>query len=114
LADRASFVIKQANGAKGEDVHVGRHIGAEEWQAVVDVALESGSYVAQEFCDSLPFLGQGSDAGACEMDFIWGIFAFGRHYGGSWIRMMPRNAGGDGVINSARGAQETIVYEVAR
>ena len=32
-------------------------------------------------------------------------------YGGGFLRMMPRGAG-DGVINSARGASESLVFEV--
>ena len=45
------------------------------------------------------------------MAIIWGLFAFGDRFGGSWLRLMPPDDN-DGVINSAVCAQESIVYEM--
>lgn len=114
LSRRDSFVVKFGRGARGEDVVVGRFAEHDAWVRMVDTALASERYVVQEYCESLMFRAQGGVDGACDVDFVWGIFAYGRTYGGVWIRMMRHEAGRDGVINSARGAQETIVYEVSR
>lgn len=112
LEKRECFVIKVAHGAQGNDVHVGKYKSDEEWSQIVTRALGEHGWLVQEFCGSLPFYGQGGEAGYALHDVIWGVFGFGLDYGGCWLRLM-RRGGGDGIINSARGAQETIVYEVA-
>lgn len=111
LQRRADFVIKIANGAQGNDVFVGRYQSDADWRGIVTRALGEGAWLAQEYCASLPFYGQYGDEGYAEHDVIWGVFGFGRSYGGCWLRLMLRDSG-NGIINSAKGAQETIVYEV--
>lgn len=109
--ERQQFVIKIAYGAQGDDVYVGKFKSDDEWSSVVQRAMSEPGWLVQEFCSSLPFYGQSGDWGYEIHDVVWGIFGFGRKYGGCWLRLMKRG-GGDGVINSAKGAQETIVYEV--
>ncbi|WP_303636305.1 hypothetical protein [Stenotrophomonas tuberculopleuritidis] len=111
LQCREKFVIKIAYGAQGNDVHVGRFKNDEEWAKVVAQALREPGWLAQEFCSSLPFYGQSGSRGYQLHDVVWGVFGFGTKYGGCWLRLMKRGDS-DGVINSAKGAQETIVYEV--
>lgn len=106
------FVIKIAQGAQGEDVFLGKFTAPALWLDVVARAFAGPGWLAQQYCESLPFYGQHGARGYGEFDVIWGVFGFDRQYGGAWLRLMPRGAG-DGVINSAKGAQEAIVYEVA-
>jgi hypothetical protein len=112
VGQRERFVIKVATGFQGKNVYVGKHQSNEAWLAIVDRAMQEGSWLAQEYCQSLPFYGQAGTSGYGVYDVVWGIFNFGHDYGGCWLRLMARGEG-DGVINSAMGAQETIVYEVA-
>lgn len=108
---QADFVVKIAHGYAGRDVFVGRFQSAQEWREAVERAFIDGEWLAQEYCESLPFYGQAKERGYAVHDVVWGIFSFGLQYGGSWMRLMPKNTG-DGVINSAKGAMETVVYEV--
>lgn len=111
LQERQQFVIKIAYGAQGNDVYVGKFKDDDEWSTVVRRAMSEPGWLVQEFCSSLPFYGQSGDWGYEPHDVVWGVFGFGRRYGGCWLRLMKRGDS-DGVINSAKGAQETIVYEV--
>lgn len=113
LRNREQFVIKVANGARGDNVFVGRYVPDAEWSAVIRLGLREGSWVVQEYCRSLPYYGQLGEYGHGLFDAIWGIFGFGNRYNGCWMRMMPRDSG-NGVINSDKGAEEAIVYEVER
>lgn len=111
LSGRERFVVKVAQGMQGDGVFVGRFTPPEQWREVVSRALAERGWLAQAYCGSLPFYGQRGDNGHGVFDVIWGVFGFGDHYGGTWLRLMDKDSG-DGVINSAKGAQETIVYEV--
>ncbi len=111
VAERARFVIKIARGARGDDVYVGKHKTADEWVPIVRRALSESGWLVQEFCASLPFYGQLGESGYGLHDVIWGVFGFGGQYGGCWLRLMGKDSR-DGIINSAKGAQETIVYEI--
>ena len=113
LGNREKFVIKVANGARGENVLVGKYVSDIEWSTTVHQALRDELWVAQEYCRSLPYYGQLGECGHGLFDVVWGIFGFGNRYGGCWMRLMPRDSG-KGVINSDKGAQEAIVYEVER
>ena len=105
------FVVKVARGYAGQDVFVGRFQSAQVWQEAVERAFAEGAWLAQEYCESLPFYGQAGEHGYAVHDVVWGVFSFGLQYGGCWLRLMGKNIG-DGVINSAKGAMETVVYEV--
>lgn len=111
LARQRDFVVKIARGSAGQDVFVGRFQSAADWQAAVGRAFADGVWLAQEYCESLPFYGQAGERGYAVHDVVWGVFGFGGHYGGTWLRLMQKD-NGDGVINSAKGAMETIVYEI--
>lgn len=113
LANREQFVVKVAKGARGDDVFVGKYVPDAEWAAAVRLGLHEGAWVVQEYCRSLPYYGQLGGHGYGVFDAIWGLFGFGNRYGGCWMRVMPRDTG-NGVINSDKGAEEAIVYEVER
>ena len=111
LRHRHELVIKVARGAQGNDVFVGKFQSEQAWREIVARALSEPMWLAQEYCESLPFYGQAGEEGYGIYDVIWGVFGFGKKYGGCWLRLSQKDSG-DGVINSAKGAQEAIVYEV--
>ncbi|GGX16563.1 hypothetical protein [Aquimarina muelleri] len=105
-----SFVIKAANGAQGEDVFIGKFSTAEKWKTILELALEKNNFIAQEFSDSISFLAPNGSNEWVPHKLIWGSFGFGERYGGVWVRMSAVKTD-VGVINSATGAVEAIVYE---
>lgn len=112
LERKDEFVVKIAQGMSGNDVFIGKFTVAEEWRAVVERGLSENGWLVQEYCTSLPFYGQTNGAAVGEFDVVWGVFGFGQQYGGCWLRLMDRDRH-TGVINSAKGAEEAIVYEAA-
>lgn len=109
---REDFVLKPVGGNQGANVYVGRFTPADEWREVVARAVDERTWLAQEHVESHPYLFQSGDQGCAPHDVVWGTFCFGRRYGGSFLRLQPRGEG-SGVINSALGATEGIVYEVS-
>lgn len=104
------FVIKIIDGLQGKDVFIGKFSSETDWENVIDLALKSGKYIAQEFSDSLNLLAPNKQNEWVPHKLVWGAFGFGDTYAGSWVRMSPVEST-TGVINSATGAVEAIVYE---
>jgi hypothetical protein len=111
LAHREDFVLKPAIGYQGGGVALGCLTPEENWGLLVRDAVAKGGWLAQERVDSRAYVYQTGEQGYAVHDVVWGLFCFGESYGGGFLRMMPRGAG-DGVINSARGASEGILFEV--
>ncbi|WP_369944537.1 hypothetical protein [Xanthomonas medicagonis] len=112
LARKDDYVVKQCDGMQGIDVYVGRFMNMEDWTRKLATLERQELWIAQEYCESVRFYGHAPGSRQV-FDFVWGVFQFGDRFGGSWIRMMPNSESYDGVINSARGAQERIVFEAA-
>ena len=110
-AHRERFVIKSGGGYGGDDVHVGPCLSQEEWEVQLKKAFSHGDWLVQEYFASHPYLFQVGDEGYDVHDMVWGLFGLGDEYGGGFLRMMPKNSG-DGVINSARGATEGLMWEI--
>ena len=110
LRHQDDLVLKPEDGYGGSGVLVGAHATAPSWRHAVDEALDGGA-IAQEHCPSVPFLAPHGDRMA-RQNAVWSVFVHGEASAGSWVRMMPQDAG-DGVLNCARGAAETIVLEHA-
>ena len=109
---RERLVLKPAIGTQGRGVQIGRRLSAQAWEEVVAAALSSTDpWVVQEHVESLPYLYLDRARGCCEHDVVWGLYAFGSSYGGSFLRLMSK-AGGSGVVNSAQGATEGLIMEV--
>ena len=104
------FVVKDAGGAQGTDVYVGKFMSQENWEKAVEYALERKNFIAQEFCDSINFTAPNRENEWSLHKLIWGSFGFGDLYGGVWVRMSELKTD-VGVINSAKGAVEAIVFE---
>jgi hypothetical protein len=93
-------------------VIVGLRTAPEDWRVQVTQAFAEGRWLVQEYLESRPYLFQQGDRGVAIHDLVWGMFCFGATYGGGFVRMVPRDRNRTGVINSARGADEGIIFEV--
>jgi hypothetical protein len=108
--NKDKFVIKIIDGLQGDNVYIGKFMATNDWEAAIKEALDSKKYIAQEFSDSLDLLAPTKDNEWTPHKLVWGSFGFGDIYGGSWVRLSPTKTT-SGVINSATGAVEAIVYE---
>lgn len=104
------FVIKIADGFQGRDVYIGKFLSQEKWEEAIRYALKNKMFIAQEFSDSIDVQSPDISNQWVSHKLIWGAFGFGNTYGGVWVRMSPTKTD-KGVINSATGAIEAIVYE---
>lgn len=105
-----NFVIKAAYGYQGKDVFIGKFCTDKQWEEAIQLSLREEKFIAQEFSDSINFMAPDVDNVWAEHKLIWGSFGFGELYGGVWVRMSALKTD-VGVINSATGAVEAIVYE---
>lgn len=108
--NKDEFVVKVADGMQGTDVFVGKYLNNQEWNNAIVKALEHGKFIAQKFSDSINMLAPDETKKWVPHKLIWGSFSFGDIYGGVWVRMSAIK-NNSGVINSATGAVEAIVYE---
>lgn len=109
-ANKDQFVIKAARGYQGKDVFIGKFVSDKEWKEVLEIALKN-VFIAQEFSDSIGFMAPNEQNEWTPHKLIWGAFGFGSSYGGVWVRMSEVITD-VGVINSATGAVEAIVFEI--
>ncbi|MFZ8201756.1 hypothetical protein [Alteromonas portus] len=103
------FVIKKSRSMQGNDVMVGRSVDQDTWMAFYNQHKHDSDWLLQEMCIPDDNICADSTNGVGIYKMVWGIFSFGGQYSGSFIRAMPEN--GDSVINSARGANEFLVFE---
>jgi hypothetical protein len=108
--NKEQFVIKAANGYQGKDVFIGKFSSDEEWEEAINLGLGTTSFIAQEFSDSVTVMAPNKENEWAPHKLIWGAFSFGEIYGGVWVRMSAVKTD-VGVINSATGAVEALVYE---
>jgi len=109
--NKDNMVIKSATGYQGKDVFIGKFSTSEEWDKAIEEGLKETDFIAQEYCDSVDFLAPNKQNDWTPHKLIWGAFGFGNKYGGVWVRMSEVE-NDVGVINSATGAVEAIVFEV--
>ncbi|AXG70741.1 glutathione synthetase [Kordia sp. SMS9] len=108
--NKENMVVKAAQGYQGKDVFIGRFSSDVEWNEAIELALKDKNFIAQEFSDSIKVLAPNKENEWTPHKLIWGAFGFGNKYGGVWVRT-SEVANDIGVINSATGAVESIVYE---
>jgi hypothetical protein len=110
VANKEAFVLKQAESFGGRHVHVGRYTSRAEWTAAIAAGLSAGGWIAQEFRAPGKLLACHPTSGITAHELVWGVFGFGDQYGGAFVRARPVQ-GTNGVINSANGAIEHLVFE---
>lgn len=112
LADRrAEMVLKKAVSLGGSHVLVGRYRTDAEWREDVARAVQDGNWIVQEYVEPIPYCFQRGERGAVRHDLVWGLFAFGNHFGGAFLRMQC-HGGGTGVVNTRQGAEAGVVLEL--
>ena len=103
-AHRQTLVLKKASSVGGRLVHVGKYRTDAEWRAVIARALHDGDWIVQEYLEMVPYCFQQGANGTGLHDLVWGLFVFGDHFGGAFLRMQPRG-GADGLVNTQQGAE---------
>jgi hypothetical protein len=111
ITHREDLVLKPSLGFQGQGVTFGHQTSPGAWARLVEEAVAKGGWLAQERADSRPYIYQVGEQGYGVHNLVWGTFCFGEIYGGGFLRMIPQGIG-DGVINSARGATEGLLFEV--
>lgn len=109
---RESLVLKKASSVGGDFVVVGRFHTDDEWGQAISRALWEEDWVVQEYLETLPYWFQSGEAGAAPYELVWGLFAFGDHFGGAFLRMDAAGRHG-GVVNTRRGSEVGAVLEIA-
>lgn len=108
--EKDNLVIKKSNSGQGKDVFVGRCTPFEKWVECIDNVKHDNDWIVQEFCDPEPFIATIDDPQLHLFHPIIGVFHLDNEYGGSFIRASKADKSA-GVINSANGAIEFIVFE---
>ncbi|ODB35869.1 hypothetical protein BB427_16305 [Pseudoalteromonas sp. BMB] len=110
LSQKDRFVLKKAKSSQGADVYLGRDLEQQQWRDLVAELLTENDWIAQEYCVPDPVIGccENTESGVYQP--VWGIFDTGNQYGGAFVRAKLMDHG-SGVINSANGAVEFLVYE---
>lgn len=105
---RNELVVKAGAGYHGQDVYVGRITSGDDWSAAIRAALEDGRSIVQEFAE--PVLREAlTRSGDVVMSrAIWGSFSSGEENTGLHARVSNT----DLVVNTARGAENAVVFMV--
>ncbi|HEU0076486.1 MAG TPA: hypothetical protein VFQ76_02485, partial [Longimicrobiaceae bacterium] len=113
LADRrGEMVLKKATSlGGGRDVLVGPFRTDAEWREDLARAAREGDWIVQEYLEPIPYCFQRGERGVVRHDMVWGLYAFGDHFGGAFQRMQP-HGGGTGVINTHQGAEVGVFLEL--
>jgi len=108
-----NFVLKPGIGLQGKQVLVGKYASKKQWKDTISSEYGKSDFLLQSFESSVPIIADDS-GDISSYQGVWGAFSFGLQYSGVWIRMSLDNSSYDGVINSALGATESIVFEVIK
>lgn len=109
--NKADYVLKPDDGLQGKGITVGRYVDEQTWQAALQNAAEKDNYLVQSYVAAKKVYGLQSEGEIGEYEPVWGAFFCGQLYSGVWLRLMPEIDGFTGVVNSAQGAHEAIVYQ---
>ncbi|OBP16543.1 hypothetical protein A5320_03870 [Rheinheimera sp. SA_1] len=109
--NKDNFVIKRDGYFGGDHVYVGRFMTDTSWRNILSAARKSKDWIVQQYCPSDHFYAPEPDGKLALHNYIFGFFNFGGDYGGAGVRLMKMDTG-SGVVNSAKGAQYTSIFEV--
>ena len=111
LSNKNNLVIKPVGGKGGEWVFMGRHTHKAQWNELIKIALRDGGWLVQEYIESDSYLFQTGKNGYAGHHAVWGLFVFGSRYAGGFLRVLPEKDT-QGVINTQKGAEKTVILEV--
>lgn len=104
------LVLKKAQSAQGTDVYIGCNMTTDEWQALSERVITEPEWMVQQYCAPDSVMACRPGAGVVPHQMVWGVFDFENQYCGAFVRGMTLEKN-SGVINSANGALEFIVFE---
>ncbi|HVG44432.1 MAG TPA: hypothetical protein VM890_06855 [Longimicrobium sp.] len=110
-ARREELVLKKASSIGGRHVHVGKFRTDAEWARVIARALHDGDWIVQEYLEMVPYCFQQGARGAGRHDMVWGLFVFGGHFGGAFLRMQPVGDA-SGLVNTNHGAEVGVLLNL--
>jgi len=108
---RERLVLKSAEGLGGEEVYPGNRTPPGQWWQMVEKAIAEKTWVIQEYIPSPSFLYQTGENDSAPHQTVWGLFVFGNHYAGGFVRILPEK-NNKGVINTKQGAEKSIILEI--
>jgi len=111
VPNKDKLVIKPSVGLGGEGVYIGQGTPREQWENLVNNALQEKKSLVQELVDAPPGLYQAGKDGCAPHDTVWGVWIFGSLYGGSFVRTILKE-GPRKVVNAYTGARISVVFEV--
>lgn len=111
FVNKEQLVIKPPLGISGANICIGKNTPEQQWEKMIKRAFREKNWVIQEYAKSYSYLFQKGEYGCAEHIATWGIFVFGSHFGGLWVRVLPTE-NKNGVINSIQGAEESVVLEL--
>jgi hypothetical protein len=108
---REELVLKKASSIGGRHVHVGKYRTDAEWRTLIERALHDGDWIVQEYLEMVPYCFQTKADGPARHDMVWGLFVFGDHFGGAFLRMQPAG-NASGLVNTAQGAEVGVLLNL--
>lgn len=113
LDNKSEFVIKIINSGSGENIHVGKYLEPAVWTQIVERSFKHPSWIAQEYHETNQLYAPLSNGEIGVFNPVFGAFGMLGNYAGSFVRLSEAtDLRNKGVINSATGARETIVFEL--
>jgi len=110
-AEKNQLVLKKAISLQGQDVFIGRFTSVEQWETLIDKYIGSAEWLIQSYCEPDPAPCFSAKFGSTELSQVLGIFDFGNRYKGGFIRGAWQGSCADGVVNTAKGATEFMLYQ---
>ncbi|WP_199609985.1 hypothetical protein [Flocculibacter collagenilyticus] len=111
IEQQQHLVLKKAKSLQGIDVVVGKFTPTDTWLRYVEQHIDNPEWLAQEYCEPDQMTGFLADVGKTSCSQVWGIFDFENSYKGGFVRAAWQGSCADGVINSAKGATEFMLFE---
>lgn len=113
LNNKDDFVLKRDGLLGGDHVYVGKFTSESTWYSVVSLARKNPGWIVQKYYPSDQFYAPTYEGNIVPHDYVLGFFDLGSEYGGAGVRLMPSKLN-NGVVNSAKGADYTMVFEQAQ
>jgi len=113
LDNKSEFVIKIIDSGSGNNVYVGKFTDTSIWAQIVERSFTEPNWIAQEFHETNQLYAPLSNGELGVFNPVFGTFGILGDYAGSFVRLGEvADLRNKGVINSATGACESLVFEM--
>jgi len=113
ITHQKEIVLKPGLDYGGEGVYVGCNTPTNQWESVVEKALQAENWVIQEYMPTPRLFFQWGEKGAVLCDITWGMLVFGNQFAAPFMRALPQKQS-HGVVNVKQGAEVPIIFEVEK